>query len=112
MNNISGGKNLKKNTTISYYIKDQFGTKAQVSMDKFRAISLVDGNNLITDIPANHKIRNFVKNEYLRRLHILLDKSKKAQALFKEFNHFSHTNIDKLNIIKIQNTFFHIINNI
>ncbi len=112
MNNISGGKNLKKNTKISYYVKDQFGPKAQVSREHFRAIMLVDGNNLITDMPANHKIRNLVKNEYLRRLHILLDKSKKNQSLFKEFNHFSHTNIDKLNIIKIQNTFFHIINNI
>ena len=62
-------------------------------------------------MPANTNIRKQVKNEYLRKLNILL-KSKKAQTLFKNFNHFSHSNIDKLNINKIQNTYFHIINNI
>ena len=105
-------KNFKKNTKASYYIKDQFGKKLQVTTEQFYAIKLVDGHNLITDFPPNSNIRKLVKNEYLRRLHLLLDKSKKNQTLFKNFNHFSHSNIDKLNITKIQNTFFHIINNL
>ena len=98
------------NNKASYYVKDQFGKKPQVDIEQFYAIKLADVYNLITDMPANSNIRKHVKNEYLRKLHILL-KSKKAQTLFKEFNHFSHTNIDKLNINKIQNTYFHIINN-
>lgn len=104
--------NFKKSTKASYYVKDQFGKKLQVTTEQFYAIKLVDGHNLITDFPANTTIRKHVKNEYLRRLNLLLNKSKKNQTLFKDFNHFSHSNIDKLNINKIQNTYFYIINNI
>ena len=104
--------NFKKSTKASYYVKAQFGKKLQVTTEQFYAIKLVDGHNLITDFPANTTIRKHVKNEYLRRLNLLLNKSKKNQTLFKDFNHFSHSNIDKLNINKIQNTYFYIINNI
>ena len=67
-------------------------------------MKMVDNMCKVSSI-KNNRLKRYVKNEYIRRLKLLLKKNPK----FKKKIDFNFKNIDKISPTKLETTYFHLL---
>ena len=107
------GREKKNKTYKTYYKPHNFkGYYPVIHPLKYRAMRLVDTNIKITDFSKKTILYKFVKNEYIRRLEIVLQTNKKAKYTFKKImkkRYTQHIKLQKYSDKNIQSLYLSIL---